>query len=38
MTKFLIPPLALRSRRQEWEVALAQAVQAEFPHGVRGVG
>jgi len=28
--------LALRSRRQEWEAALAQAVQAEFPNGVRG--
>ncbi|WP_447974985.1 IS3 family transposase [Nitrospira sp. Kam-Ns4a] len=30
--------LALRSRRQEWEAALAQAVQAEFPNGVRGAG
>lgn len=30
--------LALRSRRQEWEAALAPAVQAEFPNGVRGAG
>lgn len=30
--------LALRSRRQEWEAALAHAVQAEFPTGVRGAG
>ncbi|RMH34285.1 MAG: IS3 family transposase, partial [Nitrospirae bacterium] len=30
--------LALRSRRQEWEAALTQAIQAEFPNGVRGAG
>lgn len=30
--------LALRSRRQEWEAALAQAGQAECPNGVRGAG
>ncbi|WP_447974937.1 transposase [Nitrospira sp. Kam-Ns4a] len=30
--------LALRSRRQEWEAALAQAVQAACPNGVRGAG
>jgi transposase InsO family protein len=30
--------LSLRSRRQEWEAALALAVQAEFPDGVRGAG
>jgi transposase InsO family protein len=28
--------LSLRSRRQEWEAALAMGVQAEFPQGVRG--
>jgi transposase InsO family protein len=30
--------LALRSRRQEWEAALARGLGAEFPHGVRGAG
>lgn len=30
--------LSLRSRRQEWEAALMQGVQAEFPWGVRGAG
>jgi transposase InsO family protein len=30
--------LSLRSRRQEWEAALAMGVQAEFPDGVRGAG
>jgi transposase InsO family protein len=30
--------LALRSRRQEWEAALAMGLQAEFPDGVRGTG
>jgi transposase InsO family protein len=30
--------LSLRSRRQEWEAALAMGVQAEFPEGVRGAG
>jgi transposase InsO family protein len=30
--------LSLRSRRQEWEAALAMGVPAEFPQGVRGAG
>lgn len=30
--------LSLRSRRQEWEAALAMGLQAEFPQGVRGAG
>jgi transposase InsO family protein len=30
--------LSLRSRRQEWEAALAMGLQAEFPNGVRGAG
>lgn len=30
--------ISLRSRRQEWEVALDRALQAEFPDGVRGQG
>jgi transposase InsO family protein len=30
--------LSVRSRRQEWEAALLQGVQAEFPQGVRGAG
>jgi transposase InsO family protein len=30
--------LARRSRRQEWEAALARGLEAEFPHGVRGAG
>jgi transposase InsO family protein len=30
--------LSRRSRRQEWEAALAMGVPAEFPQGVRGAG
>jgi transposase InsO family protein len=30
--------LALRSRRQEWEAALAMGLEAEFPEGVREAG
>jgi transposase InsO family protein len=30
--------LSLRSRRQEWEAALAMGVPAEFPQGGRGAG